>query len=192
MASRRKKPRVVLWLGILILFIPCVILCAVLWSSLEDPNQPVEGSRFQDELNPAITQEQLDSIVASMNQYQYIESVEVNCISATVRVLLNTTDTIDEGDLSWMIHDAYAVIDSILPIQTYFTNTETTKMYDLEIHTYNVTSGENKIYYVLTKTGGAQAYGVDVLSSPKNPTVSDSILNPQPVVEESDDTGITE
>lgn len=180
MASRRKKPRVVLWLGILILFIPCVILAAVLWNSLEDPTQPVEGNRFVDELNPAITDEQLDSIAAAMEKYEYLESVEVNCISATVRVLLNTTDDISEGDLNWMINDAYTTIDSILPISTYFTNTDTTKMYDLEIHTYNVVSKENQIYYVLTKTGGAETYIIDVLSSPKNQSISDSILNPQP------------
>ena len=53
-------------------------------------------------------------------------------------------------------------------------------MYDLEIHTYNVVSGENQIYYVLTKTGGAETYIIDVLTSPKNQSISDSILNPQP------------
>lgn len=196
MASRRKKPRVVLWLGILILFVPCVILVAVLWNSLEDPNQPVVGNRFKDELNPAISQAQLDSIADAMNKYEYLESAEVNCISATLRVGLNTVDEIDEGDLSWMINDAYATIDSILPISTYFTNTETTKMYDLEIHVYNVTSGENKIYYVLTKTGGAESYVIDVLSAPKNQSISDSILYPteaeEEIEEEADDSQITQ
>ena len=33
---------------------------------------------------------------------------------------------------------------------------------------------------VLTKTGGAETYIIDVLTSPKNQSISDSILNPQP------------
>lgn len=179
MAIKRKKPHIILVLVVIILIIPLVVLGTILFSSLEDSSQPVVAHRFEDELNPKITEEQLASVKSALN-YDNVDSIEVNSISATVRVMLNVKDDMSAEDINWMVNDAYSKIDGILPIATYFTNTETTKMYDLEINVYNVTSGENKIYYCISKTGGAETYTLDVLSTPKNQEVTNDILNPQP------------
>lgn len=179
MPNKRKKPHIILVLVVIILIIPLVVLGTILFSSLEDSSKPVVAHRFENELNPKITEEDIASVKAALN-YDNLDEVEVNNISATVRVMLNVSDDMSAEDINWMVNDAYSKIDGILPIATYFTNSETTKMYDLEINVYNVTSGENKIHYCISKTGGAETYTLDVLSSPKNPDVTNDILNPQP------------
>lgn len=177
MAKKKRKPHIVLWLVILVLFVPCVIAGAVLWSTLEDSSQPVVAKRFDNELNPAITETQLEALKTSL-QDERIESVQVNCISATVRILINTTDEVTQWEIEELVSKAYTTVNEQLPIDTYFTNTDSTKMYDLEIHVYNVMQGDNKIYYVCTKTAGAENYVTDNVALPKNQEISDAILNP--------------
>ena len=111
------------------------------------------ADRFKNELNPAITETDLASIRSNLN-YDNIDNLEVNLISATLRVMINTSDDMAEGDLLWILNDAADKIAAVLPIETYFTNSAATKMYDLEIHVYNTTKGSEtlpQIYYVKTK-----------------------------------------
>lgn len=182
---RKKRPHVILWLGVIILIVPCVILGAVLFSSLENANEPVVGSRFDHSLSTKITEADLEN-VRNVFDYENIDKIEVNLKSATLRILINTADSMSQEDIAWIVDNAYEKVNSILPIETYFTNNINGKMYDLEIHVYNVTDDQGqgtKIYYAKTKTGAASEAVTDIYSAPKNPEVSEGVLNP-PVEEE--------
>lgn len=175
-----KKPHVILWLGIIIVLIPCIILGVVLMNSLENSREPVVADRFKNELNPAITETDLASIRSNLN-YDNIDNLEVNLISATLRVMINTSDDMAEGDLLWILNDAADKIAAVLPIETYFTNSAATKMYDLEIHVYNTTKGSEtlpQIYYVKTKNAANEDWVIDNYTVAKNPELAKSILDP--------------
>ena len=175
-----KKPHVILWLGIIIVLVPCIILGVVLMNSLENSREPVVADRFKNELNPAITETDLASIRSNLN-YDNIDNLEVNLISATLRVMINTSDDMAEGDLLWILNDAADKIAAVLPIETYFTNSAATKMYDLEIHVYNTTKGSEalpRIYYVKTKNAANEDWVIDNYTVAKNPELAKSILDP--------------
>ena len=175
-----KKPHVILWLGIIIVLVPCIILGVVLMNSLENSREPVVADRFKNELNPAITETDLASIRSNLN-YDNIDNLEVNLISATLRVMINTSDDMAEGDLLWILNDAANKIAAVLPIETYFTNSAATKMYDLEIHVYNTTKGSEtlpQIYYVKTKNAANEDWVIDNYTVAKNPELAKSILDP--------------
>ncbi len=175
-----KKPHVILWLGIIIVLVPCIILGVVLMNSLENSREPVVADRFKNELNPAITETDLASIRSNLN-YDNIDNLEVNLISATLRVMINTSDDMAEGDLLWILNDAADKIAAVLPIETYFTNSAATKMYDLEIHVYNTTKGSEalpQIYYVKTKNAANEDWVIDNYTVAKNPELAKSILDP--------------
>ena len=175
-----RKPHVILWLGIIIVLVPCIILGVVLMNSLENSREPVVADRFKNELNPAITETDLASIRSNLN-YDNIDNLEVNLISATLRVMINTSDDMAEGDLLWILNDAADKIAAVLPIETYFTNSAATKMYDLEIHVYNTTKGSEalpQIYYVKTKNAANEDWVIDNYTVAKNPELAKSILDP--------------
>lgn len=177
MARKKRRPPVVLILFILVLCVPLIIAGAVLYSTLEDSSQPVVANRFNNELNPAITETQLETVKTSLKEDR-IEKIEISCISATVRILIDTYDEINQLEVDEIISSSLTTINEYLPIDTYFTNTETTKMYDLEIHVYNVVKGENKIYTICTKTAASESYVIDNVAIAKNQEIADSILNP--------------
>lgn len=188
-SSRKKKPNIILWLGIIVLLIPCIILGIVLASSLEKTGEPVVVNRFKNELNPAITESDLSKLQGAL-VYENVDKIEVNLKSATLRIMVNIADSMEEGDILWLIDNAYTKVAELLPIETYFTNSPTTKMYDLEIHVYNVTKGSDalpQIYYTKSKSAGAEAPIVDHFSQAKKPELSENLLNPpEPEEQEAD------
>ncbi len=183
--AKLKKPHVILWLGIIVLLIPCIALGAVLFNSLEDSTKPVVVDRFNNELNPAITENDLTSIKSALN-YENVDKLEVNLISATLRVMINTADNMQEGDLLWILNDTAEKVTAILPVETYFTNKDGMKMYDLEIHVYNTTKGSEEnpqIYYTKTKNAASEEWVVDNFSTAKNSELAQNILYP-PITDE--------
>ena len=191
-SNQKKKPNVILWLGIIVLIIPCVILGIVLASSLEKTGEPVVVNRFNNELNPAISESDLSSVQSAL-AYDNVDKIEVNLKSATLRIMVNTNDAIEDGDLLWLLNDVYDKVIALLPIDPYFTNTPTTKMYDLEVHAYNVTKGTEAVpqnYYTKSKSAGALEAIVDHHSSAKHSDLADSLINPLPVEEQTADPDI--
>ena len=123
------------------MLIPTIFVGVVVMTSTENQGEPVTGVRFSEEdLNPAITEEQITQVQEAMT-FDYVESVEVNLKSATLRVNINMEDIVDEVDLELVqntAQSAYDAIAEILPIDTYFTQKDDGgKMYDLSINVYN-------------------------------------------------------
>jgi flagellar basal body-associated protein FliL len=176
----KKKPHIVLGLVIVILFIRIVILAAILVSSLEDSSQPVVGSRYQNELDPAITEENITSLENAL-VFDGTDSIQVNFKTARVAILIDTNDDMSADSINNLIQQAYAKVNEVLPIETYFTNRSDgenyVKMYDLQIDAYNVISGDNQIHYVLTKTGAQDEPLLELVSSPKNEEVANDVQN---------------
>lgn len=177
----KKKPHIVLVLVILVLLVPVLILGAVVLSSLEDSSKPVVGHRYENELDPAITEENIQALENAL-VFEGVDAVQVNFKTARVAILIDAADDASAAKIESLINQAYAKVNEILPIDTYFTNKvidkeNYTKMYDLQIDGYNILSGEGQIHYVLTKTGASDGPKTEIVSSPKNESVSNSVLS---------------
>lgn len=177
MNKKAKKSHIVLVLAVIILIIPCIILGAVVVSSLDDSSKPVVGHRFDHSLDPKITEENITALKETL-VYNENENVEVNLKSARLSILINVKDECNEDQIAAIVNDAYAKVDGVLPVATYFTNQvePNVKMYDLQIDVYNFVEGEGKIHYIITKTGAGVQPVTDVVSSPKNADVANAAL----------------
>ena len=178
--NKNKKPHVVLGLVLIILLVPTILLGAIVYSTLEDSSKPVIGQRYENELDPAITEENIKSL-ENILTVDNSEKIEINFKSARVAVLVDMKDDASSDAIKNAVTTAFKKVNEVLPIDTYFTNRvdgeTTTKMYDLQIDAYNVVSGENQIHYVLTKTGASEDEIIQLVSSPKDKDVANEVLS---------------
>ena len=178
--NKNKKPHVVLCLVLIVLLIPAILLGAILVDTLEDSSKPVIGQRYENELDPAITEENIKSL-ENILSFDNAEKVEVNFKSARVAILIDMTDDASKDTIKKAATTAFEKVNEVLPIDIYFTNRieedTSIKMYDLQIDAYNVVSGENQIHYVLTKTGASEDEILQLVSSPKDKEVANDVMS---------------
>lgn len=197
--QKQKQGHKLVWLTLIIIAIPVVIVGYVLLTSLDEQNQPVEGIRFSStDLNPSITNQQMKSIESSIKSIDGVEKATMNLKSATLRLHLNVDDSLDRDTVYNILEQARDIVNTELPFDTYFTNTEEGKNYDVEIDVYNwiiddAHPADGQIYFKLTKTG-AGGIVVDEISSAKNWDLVNSIVRngSEEVVEESGEGENTE
>ena len=110
--------------------IPFVILGSILISASKATGTPVLGNRYENDLNPAITQEQLAAIESKVVSDNQVESVDVKLVTATLRIYVDMQDSLNEEEASALANSVYEAVTSTLDVNTYFTKTGTKKMYD--------------------------------------------------------------
>lgn len=180
-SQKVKQGHKLVWLTLIIIAIPCFLIGYVLITSMGQQNQPVIGNRFrQGDLDPKITQDQLNQIQSSVSEIGGVESATVNLNSATLRVHLNTADDASSEQIEAIVNEAYERINAILPIDQYFTNNENGKMYDIEVDGYNFLVDDahpqdSQIYIKITKTGAGFRV-TDYLTVPKDETLVSQIV----------------
>ncbi len=168
------------WFTLIIILVPIAIVGYMLLTSMEESGKPVEGSRFtSNDLNPRIQESVMNTLSNELMNIEGVESATVNMQSATLRCHINMQDGLDEGAIENAANQAYEVVNGVLPIDTYFTNTEGSKNYDLEIDAYNFLVDDShpqdsQIYIKITKTGAGTKV-VDNLTKARNQELTDSI-----------------
>lgn len=169
------------WFTVIIIMIPVVIVGYVLLASLGGQNRPVEGSRFsKKDLDPAITDDNISTLESALSNIENVEKVNVNLLSATLRVHIDLIDSATDDVASAAINSAYSVINEQLPIDTYFTNKDGSKMYDLEIDSYNYLiddthTADGWTYLKLTKTGASDGPVTDNMTVAKDAELSNQL-----------------
>lgn len=179
-----RKPRQghkLVWFTLIIIAIPCVIVVYVLLASIGGQNKPVTGSRFSSsDLNPEITRQDISTLQSNLSAIDNVEEVTVNLLSATLRVHLNLVDDANDDTAQAALNSAYDVVNQTLPIDTYFTNTDSAKMYDLEIDSYNYLiddthTSDGWTYLKLTKTGASDGPVTDNMTVAKNSDLANQL-----------------
>ena len=179
-----KRSNILYWIAGIVILIPCILLAYIYFGAKENSGKPTVGNRFDNSLNPAITEEQLTKLKSTL-KFDGVDNIEVNLISATLRINIDTKDDADSGTVKSLMNEAYDDVDEVLPIKTYFTNNDKSeKMYDLEVHVYNYIpdeshSSDDQIYMIKTKTSAAKKANVSTPSSPKNKKVAEKLLKEQ-------------
>lgn len=175
-----KRPNWILRFTILVILIPVIILAWALISSMGSGDGPVTGDRFKNQLNPEITSAQIESVQKSL-AIDNVDSIEVNLKSATLRITLDAKDTLTNKQAKAILNKAYANVDEILPIDKYFTNTEDTRMYDLEIHVFNFVPEDDEyddfVYHIYTKNAASEKKDYTIPSKARDKDTKDKVLS---------------
>ena len=84
------------------------------------------------------------------------------------KLIIQPGSSISEEEAKQLTNDAYNSVNSVLPVKTYFTATESMKMYDLTINVFNKIGNDDgtMVYYLLTKNSKMSEPGVQLVSKP--------------------------
>lgn len=161
-----------------IIAVPCILFVIVLISASLKSNTVIVGNRYRNDLNPAITNDnikELDDTISSMSD---VDEVEVNLKTSQLRVLADVKDSITKEEAEQLCKDIYEKINNVLDVHLYFEkNVQGEKMYDLEI---TVVNDPNKtsdlIMYTLVKNSTMDSYEISLASEPKDPELVEELL----------------
>ncbi len=178
-ATPKKKKRNINISGIVgavILVVLIVIIVSVGKSFLTNSKGPVFGSRFSNSLVEKITDNHLTTLRNNL-KVAGVDKVEVNLIAATLRISVDTVDNADAKKIESITDEIKKKLYATLPKEKYFTNQKEVKMYDYEIHVFNVvksTDTQKQVYVVVGKSGAGDEY-LEKVSEPKNADVSKKV-----------------
>lgn len=165
--KKMSKGGIVLLVGIIIILIPVLIFGGILLSAALETGTPVEGSRFTNDLEPAISDSQTSSLETSIKAISGVEDCTIVLKSAQYRINVDTVDSLSDSEVNSLTVEVYNAVNSALPVSTYFTATDSMKMYDLAINVYTQIS-EPHIYYLLTKNSNMDTYSIQCVSEAVN------------------------
>ena len=191
--SKRRRRRisgasVILIVGIVVLLIPVFGFGYLLYGATLGTGTPLFGSRFTNDLNPAITKPQLSTLETTIKGLAGVETSTVDLKSATLRITVDTVDTLAEAAVKTLATQINTSIQTVLPVATYFTATETKKMYDLEISVYNLKDGKDKanyFYFIIIKNANMKTWKIQEVSKPIDAALAQQLrdaLNPPAAV----------
>ena len=166
--KRLSKGAIVLIVGLVIIAIPVLIFGIIILSAALQTGHPVLGSRFDNDLKPSISASQTRTVESSVAALGDVEKCYVVMESAQYRVNVDTSDSLTSEQIRNLVIDIYNTVNETLPVGTYFTATDTMKMYDLSINVYNFVDedNENMVYYILTKNSKMDNYSLQCVSEP--------------------------
>jgi hypothetical protein len=178
--KKTHKTAILFWICLILVIAPFAVLGWILFSSSLDTNTPVIGNRYEGDLDPAITKDQMSQVESAVKGTAGVENSEVDMQTATLRIYADIADTATADDANMMADSLYSAVSNILNPDTYFTKTNDKKMYDLEIHVFTKpereeTEGENFVYVIDTKTSSMSEPKKQLVSEPLNAEVAQSL-----------------
>ena len=205
--KEKKKGRMdaaswIIIVGLLIIAIPCAAFLYILLSAQAATGTAISGDRFTGDLDPAITETQMANVVTSVETIEGVESAEVILKSATIRVYVDTLDEMTPEVAEGIANQAYEKLTAECDPSVYFTQTASKKMYDIEVHAYNLTENrdsEEFVYVILSKSSSMEAPIARLVSEPLDPELAtqlleklDRKLNPEKYETNSDEITVGE
>jgi len=190
---KKKRKRIsitsiILVVGIVVLLIPVFGFGYLLYNATLATGTPLFGTRFTNDLTPAISKDQVATLETTIKGLAGVETVEVNLKSATLRILVDTMDTLDAAGVEKLATQINTTIQTIVPVATYFTSDEMKKMFDLEISVYNLKDGKDKanyFFFILTKNSNMKTWRIQEVSKPIDAALAQQLrdaLNPPAAV----------
>ncbi len=172
--KKKKKKRHInffLIIALIICIIPCAVVGYILYEAMQDTNSVINGERFANDLDPAITEDMRSSILTGVKMIDGVENAELSLTTATLRIMIDMNDTLTEEDANTIGQAAVDVVDQNAPLKTYFTTNGVKKMYDLEIIIYDMLGDDvtTSVYVIYSKNGASENVTHQSLSTAKNP-----------------------
>lgn len=178
--SKIHWPTVILILSLVLLSIPTVVIGKVLYDAFAATGTPLFGNRYDMDLNPAITEDQLTELKIKLSSEELVENVTATLISASLRISVDVRDDITLEQLTPLATTLYSHVVTVLPVETYFKLNETSKMYDLELHIFNglgLKDDESYKYLIFILNSIMEEPLIQLVSDPKNPEYVQDLYN---------------
>ena len=161
-----------------IIIVPCILFVVVLISASLKSNTVIVGNRYRNDLNPAISKDNIKELDDTISLMSSVDEVEINLKTSQLRVLADVKDSITKEEAEQLCKDIYEKINNVLDVHLYFEkNVQGEKMYDLEI---TVVNDPNKtsdfIMYTLVKNSTMDSYEISLVSEPKDPELVEELL----------------
>ena len=192
----------IILIGLLIIAIPCAAFVYILLSAQAATGSAISGDRFTGDLDPAITETQMAEVVTAVETIEGVESAEVILKSATLRLYVDTLDEMTPEVAEGIANQAYEKLTEVCDPSVYFTQTASKKMYDIEVHAYNLTENrdsEEFVYVIVNKSSSMEAPIARLVSEPLDPELAaqlleklDRKLNPEKYETNSDEVTVGE
>jgi len=167
----------VLLFSLAVVFVFGSIFALIMFNALSETGKTVVGNRFQLELNPSIENAKLTEIKSALDGQSTTVKSSVNLKSATLRIMVQVNSTLTDEELQTTILSIKDLVNTSLPIETYFTSTPDIKMYDLEIHIFNAVEAVSTEtfayhYFILSKNANMLDWKIQEVSAPVNPELA--------------------
>lgn len=170
------KGNKILWAGLVFFSIPLLILAVILLQSSLATGKVIEGNRFNNDLDPEITKDLISTTQTDLEGLDVL-NVEINLHAATLLVTLQVDSTVDETKFADLATSAVEVIDQDIPLLTYFTSSDSKKMYDLQIDVYNLASDNTvNLHTILTKNANMLTFSIQDVSTAVNPELAAELI----------------
>ena len=183
--SKKALYKAIIIISCIIVGVPLLVFGYTLIDSSIKGSSPVVGSRFENELDPEIKDSDIESLKTAIAAVEGVESVdEVVLNTGSLRIYVNVSDDyVASGEdssklISTVAENVYKAVDSVLPIGTYFTSTDVTKMYDLSIYSYNHKDADDSWYcYLISKNASSSDRTIQVVSQARDEELAERLRN---------------
>ena len=107
-----------------------------------------------------------------------VEDVNVDLTTATLRVYVDISDSAVETDAVSIANQTYDKVVNVLSPSIYFSQHDNMKMYDLEIHVYNLDKdreNENFVYVIKLKNSNMDESTIQTVSKAKDEALAQQL-----------------
>lgn len=166
------------WICVALILAPFAVMGYILYTSSRDSSKPVFGSRYAGDLDPAITTEQIGQISEAVKGIEGVESGNATMTTATLRIYADVKDDANADYAKAKADEIYTAVSAVLNPDVYFTQADGKKMYDLEIHVYNLAENRDSdafVYVIEEKNSAMKKPKKQVVSEPKNAKLAERL-----------------
>lgn len=168
---------IVFALGIAFVLIPSLVIGVILLQSSLQTGSVIAGNRFNNDLQPEITEELIGLTEDAITTLGNVTVDEINLKAATLRLTLTIPTGLEEEAKLKLVQDAMDKINSVVPFTQYFSATDAMKMYDLEVNFVD-SFGETKTTYIqVVKNANMDTWSVQDLLTPVNPVLAQELID---------------
>lgn len=197
--TKMLESKITTLIALTLLLTPVLGFGYIIYRDSSQTGEPVIGSRYDNHLEPKITEDQLSALKASLNN-EAILNTKVSLKSSTLRIYLEVDQETSKESIKELGSTIYDLVAEKLSIETYFTNDGGRKMYDLEIHIYNNVAdktSEDFVYFEIIKSSSNEERLEEFITDAKDEEFKAEVLEnleeklngPSDDEESEDDTG---
>lgn len=176
---RYSKSAIILLVGLAVIIIPIIVFAFILISAYLAGGRPINGGRFESDLDPAINKTNVANITEKVKTIGGVEDVEINLKTATFRILVDVEDGKNAEETKKIAEEVVKKVGEELAFDKYFKATDDKKMYDFEAHVYNLLEAgeksENRVYYIVTKNSTMKGPQVQLVSSARDKELAEQL-----------------
>ena len=195
LTKKERRVKRIFWICLLLVLVPMLAFGWILLSAKIDGGSPIIGNRYDNDLNPAITKQDLQNVAKATEEISGVKDAEVHLATGTLRVYADIADDANADTAYATADQVYAAVTGILDPSVYFSQHDGMKMYDLEVHVYNYVPKDSYdeafVYVIRTKTSSMDVPISQLVSEPIDAALAQELRddverrnNPQPEPEE--------